>query len=131
MKKDYFKRKFTCILLSFLLVLQSSCVAYKSSTSTLDEAVASNCRVLVVKTDETKLKLLKIEKIDGAYYGTLKTSKGIDVIKLNESDLKRINLKDKTASTWGTIGIVVGSLGIVFAIIAGLSVQSFDVGSGY
>jgi len=130
MKKDYFKRKFTCILLSFLLVLQS-CVAYKSSTSTLDEAVASNCRVLLVKADDTKLKLLKIEKIDGAYYGTLKTSKGIDVIKLNESDLKRINLKDKAASTWGTIGIVVGSLGIVLAIIAGLSVQSIDVGSGY
>jgi len=130
MKKDYFKRKFSCILLSFLLVLQS-CVAYKSSTSTLDEAVATNGKVLVVKTDGTKFKLIKIEQINGVYYGSMKTKNGIEKIQLNESDLKRISVLDKTASTLGTIGIVVGSLGIVILIIGAIAVQDMDIGLAY
>lgn len=103
-----------------------SCVAYKSSTSTLDEAVASNCRVLAVRTDDTEFKLLKVERIDSVYYGTLKTKKGIEVIKLNESDFKRISVKDKKASTWGTIGIIAGSLGIVMSIVEIIVNESLD-----
>ena len=132
MKKNYFKSKITCLLLAILIALQS-CVAYKNKTSTLDEAAATNGKVLVVKTDDTKLKLTKIEKIDGAYYGSIKTKNGFEKIPLTESDLKRVSVLDKRASTWGNIGIIVGSLGIVFIIIAAVSVQDMDIdlGEGY
>jgi hypothetical protein len=122
MKIDYFKSKFTCLLLSLLIVLQS-CVAYKDNSSTLDEAVATNGKVLVVKNDGAEFKLIKIEQIDGVYYGSMKTKIGIEKVRLNESDLKRISVWDKTASTWGTIGIIVGSLGIVLLIVFGISGQ--------
>lgn len=124
MKKDYFVRKFICLLLSLLITLQS-CVAYKDTSSTLDEAVATNCKVLVVKTDDTEFKFVKVEKIDGVYYGNLKTRIGIEKVRLTESDLKRISVLDKTASTWGTIGIVVGSLGIIFLIIVSVSGEDY------
>ncbi|HEU4788140.1 MAG TPA: hypothetical protein VFS71_00480 [Flavobacterium sp.] len=130
MKIDYFKRKFACLLLGFLIALQS-CVAYKDASSTLDEAVATNCKVLVVKTDGTVFKLIKVEQIDGIYYGSIKTKKGIEKIQLNESDLKRISVLDKTASTWGTIGIIVGSLGIVLLIVGSLVVDDMDIGLAY
>jgi hypothetical protein len=124
MKNYCFKGKFTCLFLSFLIVLQS-CVAYKDTSSTLDEAVATNCKVLVVKTDGTEFKLIKVEQIDGIYYGSMKTRNGIEKVRLNESDLKRISVLDKTASTWGTIGIVIGSLGIIGLIILGASGQDY------
>ena len=130
MKIDYFKSKLICLLLSLLIVLQS-CVAYKSISSTLDEAVATNGKVLVVKTDDTKFKLIKIEQIDGVYYGSMKTKSGIEKIQLHESDLKRIRVLDKTASTLGTIGIIVGSLGIVILIIGAIAVQDMDINLAY
>lgn len=126
MKINYFKSKFASLLLAFLIVLQS-CVAYKKETSTLDEAAATNGKVLAVKTDDTKLKLTKIEQIDGVYYGSIKTKNGIEKIPLTESDLKRISVFDKTASTWGNIAIIAGSLGVIFIIIIGISVQDMDI----
>lgn len=130
MKIDYFKSKFVCLFLSFLIVFQS-CVAYKDASTTLDEAVATNCKVLVVKTDDTQFKFIKVEQIDSVYYGSLKTRKGIEKIRLNESDLKRVSVLDKTASTWGTIGIVVGSLGIVAVIVGTIIVQDMDMDLDY
>lgn len=124
MKVNCFKNKFSCLFLSFLITLQS-CVAYKETSSTLDEAVATNCKVLVVKTNDTQFKFIKVEKIDGVYYGSLKTRIGIEKVRLAEGDLKSINVLDKTASTWGTIGIVVGSLGIIFLIAVSVSGEDY------
>jgi len=130
MKMNCFKRKFACLFLGFLIVLQS-CVAYKSTSSTLGEAVASNGKVLTVKTDGTKFKFIKVEQIDGIYYGSLKSKNGIEKVRLDENDFKRISLFDKTASTWGTIGIIAGSLGVVFVVIAALSVQDMNIDLAY
>lgn len=125
MKINYFKSKFASLLLAFLIVLQS-CVAYKKETSTLDEAAATNGKVLVVKTDDTKLKLTKIEQIDGVYYGSIKAKNGVEKIPLTESDLKRISVFDKTASTLGNIGIVTVTLGVLFLMTAAISLQDMD-----
>ena len=126
MKVHCFKSKFSCLFLSFLIALQS-CVAYKDTTSTLDEAVATNCKVLVVKTDDTQFKFIKVEKINGVYYGILKTRIGSEKVLLDENDLKRISVLDKTASTWGTIGIVVGSVVIIATIIGVLTYQDMGL----
>jgi hypothetical protein len=124
MKTNCFKSKFICLLFSFLIALQS-CVAYKDTSSTLDDAVATNGKALVVKMDGTEFKLIKVEQIDGIYYGSMKTRIGIEKVRLNESDLKRISVLDKAASTWGTVGIVLGSLGIIALIILGASGQDY------
>jgi len=130
MKTNHFKSKFTSLLLAILFLLQS-CVAYKSTTSTFDEAVATNGKVLVIKNDGTKLKLKKIEKIDGVYYGVVKTKKGLETIPLTESDYKRISIKDKTASTLGNIGYVIGGLAIIVLTIGAISVQNMEIDLSY
>lgn len=120
MKIDYFKTKIVCLLLSFLILLQS-CVVYKDVSSTIDEAVASKCKVLVVKTDGQEFKFAKVEKIGNVYYGILKTKKGNERVLLIEKDLEKIRVLDKRLSTWGNIGIVAGSLGIIFLIVGSIT----------
>ena len=57
----YLKKKSICLLITLALLLQS-CVVYKKTPSTINEAVDSKAKVLVVKTNDEKLKLIKIEK---------------------------------------------------------------------
>ena len=91
---------------------------------------SSKAKVLVVKTNDEKLKLIKIEKIDGNYFGEIKTRKGIEKIPLSENDIKTIRIKNKSASTLGNVFIVIGSLGVVFIVVAAIELQDFNVGFG-
>ena len=129
MKIMYFKSKSVCLLIALALLLQS-CVVYKKTPSTINEAVDSKGKVLIVKTNDEKLKLIKIEKIDGAYFGEIKTKKGIEKIPLSENDIKTIRIKNKSASTLGNVFIVIGSLGVVFIVIVAIELQDFNVGLG-
>jgi hypothetical protein len=61
------------------------------------------------------------------YYGITDDNGKIVKVPLTESNIKTIRVLDKTASTWGTIGIVAGSLLIIFGIIASSEVQSIDI----
>lgn len=106
------------------LILQS-CAVYKKTPVTLNEAATADGKVLVVKTDNTKLKFKKIEQIDGVYYGLIKTKGQIEKIPLTESDLKTIRLLDKTATTIGNVAIVVGSLGIVLLVVAAIELADW------
>jgi hypothetical protein len=126
MSLKYFKSKFVCILLGFVFLLQSL-VIYKKTLVSIAEATATNHKVLIIKTDDTKLKLKKIELIEGMYYGITDDNGKIVKVPLTESNIKTIRVLDKTASTWGTIGIVAGSLLIIFGIIASSEVQSIDI----
>lgn len=129
MKIMYFKSKSVCLLIALALLLQS-CVVYKKTPSTINEAVDSKGKVLIVKTNDEKLKLIKIEKIDGAYFGEIKTKKGIEKIPLSENDIKTIRIKNKSASTLGNVFIVIGSLGVVFIVIAAIELQDFNIDLG-
>ncbi|AOW08377.1 hypothetical protein [Flavobacterium gilvum] len=119
MKIDCFKAKVTSLLLVFLILLQS-CVVYKDVSSTFDEAVVSNCKVLIVMADGKEFKFTKVEKIGNVYYGILKTKKGVEKILLIEKDIKEVKVLDKRLSTWGNVGIIVGSLGIISVIVGSL-----------
>ncbi len=123
------KNKSICLLVTFALLLQS-CVVYKKTPSPINEAVDSKAKVLVVKTNDEKIKLIKIEKIDGNYFGEIKTKKGIEKIPLSENDIKSIRIKDKSASTVGNVFIVIGSLGVVFIVIVAIELQDFNIGLG-
>jgi hypothetical protein len=123
MRLTNIKNKTICLLLVIALTMQS-CSVYKKTTVTLNEAVIADRKVLVVKTDNTKLKFIRIEQIDGIYYGRIKTKSGTKKILLTESDLKTIRVLDKTATTIGNVAIVVGSLGIVLLVVAAIELSN-------
>ena len=125
MKLKNLKTKTVCFLLIIALIFQS-CGVYKKTSVTLDEAVNADRKVLVVKKDNTKLKFIRIEQIDGMYYGHLKTKGEIEKIPLTESDLKTIRVLDKTLTTIGNVAIVVGSLGVIFLVIAAIELSNWD-----
>ena len=129
MRLKNLKSKTVCFLLVIALILQS-CSVYKKTPVTLDEAVTADRKILVVKVDNTKLKFIRIEQIDGIYYGRIKTRGGIEKIPLTENDLKTIRVLDKTATTIGNVAIVVGSLGIVLLVVAAIELASLGDGWG-
>jgi hypothetical protein len=118
------KNKTVCFLLIIALILQS-CAVYKKTPVTLNEAASADRKVLVVKTDNTKIKFKKIEQIDDVYYGLIKTKGRTEKIPLTESDLKTIRVLDKTATTIGNVAIVVGSLGIVLLVVAAIELADW------
>ncbi|MFV5687045.1 hypothetical protein ACM55M_00275 [Flavobacterium sp. ZT3R25] len=125
MRYTNLKNKTVCFLLVIVLNLQS-CAVYKKAPVTLDQAVVTNRKILIIKTDNAKLKLINIEQIDGNYYGYIKTKRKIEKIPLIESDLKTIRVLDRTTTTIGNVAIVVGSLGIVLLVVAAIELSNWD-----
>ncbi|RKS13106.1 hypothetical protein [Flavobacterium sp. 120] len=124
MKCKSLKTKTVCFLLVIALIFQS-CGVYKKTPVTLEQAVTADSKVLVVNADNKIFKFIRIEQIDGIYYGYLKTKGKIEKIPLTESDLKTIRVLNKTATNIGNIAIVVGSLGVVFLVIAAIELSSW------
>jgi hypothetical protein len=67
------KNKFTSMILVIILMLQS-CTVYQKTEVTLDGAkvASSNKKTLITKTDGAKLKIKRIEQINGTSYGITK-----------------------------------------------------------
>lgn len=117
MSLTYFINKFVCVFLGFVFLLQS-CAVYQKTPASMAEASATNHKVLIIKTDGTKLKLKKVEQVDGMYYGIIEDDKGIKKIPLKPRDIKTIRLLDKSASTFLSIGTVVIPIVIIIIISA-------------
>lgn len=111
------KNKFISTILVFTLLLQS-CTVYQKTAVTLDEAVASNRKTLITKTDGAKLKVKRVEQIDGTFYGIAKVEGKTEKIILVENDIKTVRILNKTATTFGNIGIIAGSTIVIFTIVA-------------
>jgi hypothetical protein len=127
----YFKSKSVCVFLIFVFLLQS-CAVYQKTPVSIEEAAATKNKVIIINDNDAKLKFKKIEQIDGIYYGITKENGNIVKVPLTESAIKKIRVLDKSASTWGTIGIVAGSLLVVGIIIAAISLQDLgDIGMTY
>lgn len=128
MRIRYFKSKLVCVSLVFVILLQS-CAVYQKTPVSIENAVTSNNKVLVITNNDTKLKLKKIELIDGKYYG-ISEDEDRKIIKtpLNESDIKTIRVLNKSASTWGTIGIVAGTILVIVGIIGYYEMENMDLG---
>ena len=108
MKLKKIKCEIICGLLTIGMLFQS-CVVYQNQAVSLDDAVASNKKLLITKVDGAELKLIKIEKLDDTFYGHLKVKDGTEKVKIIENDVKTVQLKNTTTSTIGTLGIVAGS----------------------
>lgn len=112
MSLTHFKSKFVCVFLVFVILLQS-CAVYQKTPVSIEEAVTTKNKVLIIKTDDTKLKLKKIEQIDGVYYGIIDGDREAVKVPLNKSEIKTIRILDKSTSTLSTIVVVVVPLALI------------------
>ena len=127
MTLSYFKNKSICIVLIFVLILQS-CTVYKRTPVSLEVAAATNNKVLVTSSKNAILHYKKIQQIDGIYYGVQIVKGKFVKIPLTQNEIKTIYIKDKTTSTILTIGIIVIPIAIVVIIINN-SLQDIDLGT--
>jgi len=115
------KNKFISMILVLMLMLQS-CTVYQKTAVTLDEAAASSRKTLITKTDGAKLKVKRVEKRDGTFYGIAKVEGKTEKITLVENEIKTVRVLNKTATTFGNIGIVTGSAIVIFTTVAILAI---------
>jgi PBP1b-binding outer membrane lipoprotein LpoB len=117
------KSKIVCVLLIFVLMLQS-CAVYQKTAVSVDEAVTSKRKVLITTTDGAKLKLKKVEQIEGKYFGIVKLDSKTEKIILIENDIRTIRILNKTATTLSNIGIIAGSTLVISSIVAVVAISA-------
>ena len=109
-----------------VLILFQGCTIYKSANVTLEEAYKSET-VIRVKTNENKTHKYDRVRFENDYYYGLLYKTGEDVkIRLDENKIKKIQVKDKTFSTFLPIGILVVISGVIIWAIGNSS-----LGIGY
>lgn len=127
MEHPYSKNNFVCIILAFIFILQS-CSVYKKKPVTLNEASNVNRCVQITRMNGTKISLRKVEKIDSTYYGYNKIKGELVKVPLDEKDIKKIRVKDRTGTTLVNVGIVSIALAIIIGITAASAIDSMDFG---
>jgi len=110
--------KVFALFISVLILIQS-CTIYKSTSVTLEEASKTNNKVRVEKRNGEKVKYSKIVVLnDGNFYGVKKEKYLFNNILLDQNDIDKIQLKDKTMSTILSIAIPVTIIGIAIGVFA-------------
>jgi hypothetical protein len=103
------------LILALIIMLQS-CTVYKSTNVSLEQASKNEVKTKVVTSSNEKLKFKFIENKEGTYYGVKKVKGNIVKMPLNEQNIKKVVLKDKTMSLILTIAIplvlILGGLAI-------------------
>lgn len=105
----------------FLVIMMvfQSCTVYKSTPVTLGEAVKADTKVKIEKRNGEKLKYYRIvQGNDGKYYGDEIKNKMHNNFLINEDEIEKIQIKDKTTSTILTIGIPVLIVGLAIGGVA-------------
>jgi len=117
MKVSDFKKRVFCLLLSLSFLVQS-CNVYKRNPIAIEEAVEAKEKVRIIKNDNKKIFLKRIEKTDGVYYGVANYKGHFVKIPLDETNIQKIQIRDKTASTIVTIATIVTGTGLLAGIVA-------------
>ena len=100
------KRPLFILVLLLPLLLQQSCVVYHKTPSTLEEAAALPVRTKVTDRQGEKTKYRYIQREDGVYYGVKQLNGVVVRTPLQAEGLEKIQVKNKVASTWLTVGVV-------------------------
>lgn len=109
--------KFLVLIFSVVMLFQS-CKAYYSESVTLEQAVKEHKRAKVETATNQTYKFQSIIFENDQYYG-IKMVKGETVkIPINQTDLSKVRLENKSLSVIGTIGV---SVLIGFAILVGVA----------
>ena len=98
MKTSTRRLKVVALFFSVLILLQG-CTVYKKANVTLEEAVTSDTKVRIKTNDNKTLKFKKIGIENGDYYGLLNYKSAWVKTQINEGNIEKIQVKDKTAST--------------------------------
>ncbi|MCH4822322.1 hypothetical protein ML462_03975 [Gramella lutea] len=129
--------RFLSSILSLVFLLQS-CSIYHNDSISLQQAEELNKDVRITTESGDKFKFKSIEEEDGDYFGLTrlksKTSKelqkmgliGRETGKLYAFGLEPLNIekiqeKNKTVSTIGTVGLVITGIFVVIIIIAAIT----------
>lgn len=116
------------ILLSAFMLLQS-CVVYHKTPSTLEEASQARMKTKVTLTNGTEIKFKSLTKEEGQYFGTQKVSGEMQQILVRPEDVRNVQLKNKTASTFATIGAIVVPI-VGFILIGNWIIDEKGLGTG-
>lgn len=113
------KKQIKLIVLIFLVViLFQGCKAYYAESVTLEQAVKEHKRAKVETGKNQTFKFQSIIFENDQYYG-VKIVNGENVkIPINQTDLSKVRLENKSMSVIGTIGV---SVLIGFAILVGVA----------
>jgi len=100
-----------------ILILFQGCSVYKSASVTPDEASKSNTEVRVKTFDNKSLKFYRIEVENNKIHGIKIHNGERSITPIEKDNIEKIQLKDKTMSTFLSITIAgviaVGILGII------------------
>jgi hypothetical protein len=128
--KKHFKS--VALILSMLILFQG-CTVYKSANVSLEEAYNSQTKVKVKTKDNQTLKFKTLGFENGKYFG-IKKIKG-EIIKphIDESNVEKIQLKDKSTSTILTIAfpVVVIGLAIYFIVDRYSGIEMWGSGNNW
>ena len=108
-------------LLVFLILLQG-CVVYQKNPSSLDEAIKSEDRVRIENKNGVIEKFKQIVFLDdGKVYGKKyvrnESKQFYELVAIDEDQVNKIQLKDKTASTLVTLAIPLSVILVPYLIV--------------
>ena len=119
--------KHLALLFASLILLQS-CVVYQKSSVSLDQAAKEGTKVKVKTNTNKTYKFQRIGFEDGNFYGEQKIVgyKKV-IIPLQDNEIYKVLLKDKTKSTILSIGLSVVLVGVILVIITADFPLSFNL----
>src|SRR5689334_17189984 len=112
-------KKWICLLLTFLMMLQS-CSVYKKQSVTMDEAAAKKYKVKVTRADGSTD---AFDKIDSLYYGLVKNNGEYSRTPVKESDYVKVQPKNKPVSALASIGVIVVPIVVILGVLDLIVIQ--------
>ena len=101
--------KIISTFLAFLILL-SGCKVYYKTPQTIDQGIESGGRVKVITISDKVFTFDKLINENDVIYG-IKTIKGEETKTIiHRQDIKEVRLYNKTASGFGSLGIILGSI---------------------
>lgn len=135
--KISFKDLLKSILVCSVITLLQSCTVYRGSSVSLEEAVEENTKVVVVTANGNKLKFKKLESRAEHSIGLVKEERtkeilnelgfnfekngNLSIYNLDSLEIVEIYPKNKTATTFVNIGIIILSVATILAV-AGVAI---------
>jgi len=103
------------VLFSLALILLQGCTIYKSANVTLDEAVRADTKVRIKTNDNETLRFKNVRFENGIYSGLMDFKNTWVKTQINEDNIDKVQLKNKTGSTIINIAVPLSVFAIMVA----------------
>ena len=110
-----YPRTICCLLIAMTLL--QSCVVYRKTPISLEEASKQQIKTKIIKNNGEITKYKYITYEDGQFFGVREEfNDRVELIKtpLSEQEIKMVLIKNNSASAWFTVGVIAYS---VFGLI--------------